>query len=258
MWEPDGWDDKWRIGVLVPHGDLGPESELQAMAPPGVRIHAARVPFGAMRPGGEMDSTIPLAPVRAFAEPPHVDDATELLAAAPIHAIGFGFTSSAYVMGADGEGAMLERLRQHSRGLPVVGPCASIVEALQLFGVERVALFHPPWFDDELNALGAAYYRGAGFDVVSSLACALPSDQFAIEPSALFEFVRNHVPTEAEAVVFGGNGFRVVGVIAALERELERPVVSPNQALLWGAMRAIGAPTKSVVAYGRLFGIKDQ
>jgi lactoylglutathione lyase len=106
---------------------------------------------------------------------------------------------------------------------------------------ERVALFDPPWFDAELNALGAAYYRAAGFNVVSSVSCALPSEQSAIEPGALFEFVRRQVPTEAEAVVFGGNGLRVVGVIAALERELERLVVSPNQALLWGTMRAVGA-----------------
>ncbi len=97
MWEPDGWDAKWRIGVLVPHGDVGPESELQAMAPPEVRIHATRVPFGAMRAGGGMDPTIPLAPVRAFAQPPYIDDATELLAAAPIHAIMFGFTSSVFL-----------------------------------------------------------------------------------------------------------------------------------------------------------------
>jgi hypothetical protein len=50
-----------------------------------------------------MDPTISLAPVRAFTEPPDVDDAAELLAAAPIHAITFGFTSSAYVIGRDGE-----------------------------------------------------------------------------------------------------------------------------------------------------------
>jgi maleate isomerase len=61
------------------------------------------------------------------------------------------------------------------------------------------------------------------------------------------------VPEEAAAVVFGGNGLRVVGAIAALERELDRPVVAPNQALLWAAMRAAGASTQAVTRYGRLF-----
>src|SRR5919108_3559525 len=108
-WKRDGWEASVRIGVLTPHADVGPESELQAMAPRGVTIHATRVPFGAMAAGGAMDPTIPLAPVRAFAEPPHVDEAAELLAAAPLHAIGFGFTSSAYVIGADAESEMLAR-----------------------------------------------------------------------------------------------------------------------------------------------------
>ena len=73
-WKRDGWEATVRIGVLTPHADVGPESELQAMAPPGVAIHATRVPFGAMAAEGVMDPTIPLAPVRAFAEPPHLDD----------------------------------------------------------------------------------------------------------------------------------------------------------------------------------------
>src|SRR5215210_6871903 len=102
-WGRDGWGAVTRIGVLTPHADVGPESELEAMAPDGVVVHAARVRFGAMAAGGGMDPTIPLAPVRAFAEPPLVDDAAELLAAAPIDAIGYGFTSSAYVIGVEGE-----------------------------------------------------------------------------------------------------------------------------------------------------------
>ena len=75
MWQPDGWDVRTRIGVLTPHADVGPESEIRAMAPESVGVHAARVPFGAMAAGGVMDPTIPLAPVAAFVEPPHIDDA---------------------------------------------------------------------------------------------------------------------------------------------------------------------------------------
>jgi maleate isomerase len=57
MWQPDGWAQT-RIGVLTPHADVGPETEFRAMAPDGISIHAARVPFGAYRPGGIMDQTI--------------------------------------------------------------------------------------------------------------------------------------------------------------------------------------------------------
>ena|SRR5205809_1906886 len=93
MWQPDGWAQT-RIGVLTPHADVGPEAEFCAMAPDGISIHAARIPFGAYRPGGTMDPTIADDPARAFADPPLVDDAAELLASAPLHAIVYGFTSS--------------------------------------------------------------------------------------------------------------------------------------------------------------------
>ena len=245
-WKPDGWGAVARIGVLTPQADVGPEAELQAMASPAVSVHAARVPFAAMAAGGGMDPTIPLAPVRAFAEPPELDDAAELLAAAPLDAIAFGFTSSAYVIGIDGEAAMVARLEQRTRGIPVVATCAAIVEGLRALGAQRVSLFDPPWFDAELSGLGRAYYESAGFDVVRSGPCDLPSDQTKITPADLHAWVTAHTPADAEAVAIGGNGFRAVGAIEAIEKDLDRPVVTANQALFWAALRAAGVKPGSV------------
>jgi maleate isomerase len=253
-WKRDGWEASVRIGVLTPHADVGPESELQAIAPPGVAIHATRVPFSAMGSGGVMDPTIPLAPVRAFAEPPHLDDAAELLAVAPLDAIAYGFTSSAYVIGAEGEEEMISRLERRTRGIPVVATCTAAVEGLRVLGARRIALIDPPWFDTELNGLGRQYYESAGFEVVYSSPCGLPSDQKKITPSDLHAWVSEQISTtDAETIVFGGNGFRTVGAIAALEEDLGRSVVTPNQALLWAALRMTDADVGSVSDYGRLF-----
>src|ERR671916_1553019 len=208
-WKRDGWEATVRIGVLAPHADVGQESEMNAMAPPGVGIHAARVPFGGIAAGGVMDPTIPLAPVRAFAEPPHVDDAAELLAAAPLNAIAYGFTSSAYVIGVEGEAEMIARLVERARGIPVVVTCRATVEGLRVLGARRIALVDPPWFDIELNGLGARYYESAGFEVVYSSPCGLPSDQAKITPSDLHAWISEQVSTtDAEAIVFGGDWFR--------------------------------------------------
>jgi maleate isomerase len=254
QWKPDGWGATTRVGVLTPHADLGPEAEFQAMAPPTVTIHAARVPFGAMAAGGAMDPTIALAPVRAFAEPPGVDDAVELLASAPLGSIAFGFTSSAYVIGQEGEAAMLARLGERANGIPVVATGAAMVEALRALEAERVAVVSPPWFDEELTDLGRRYFEAAGFGVAHSASCDLPSDQAAITPSSLHAWVMEHMPDDAEAVAIGGNGFRAVGAIDALERDLGRPVVTANQALFWAALRAAEMDASAISDYGRLFG----
>ena len=126
MWQPDGWG-QIRIGILTPHADLVPESECGALAPDGISIHAMRVPLGAYKAGGVMDRTIANDPVRAFAEPPLVDDAAELLAAAPLHAIVYAFTSSSYVRGAVDDAALKARLERRTRGIPVIIPCAAAV-----------------------------------------------------------------------------------------------------------------------------------
>ena len=253
-WATDGWDATVRIGLLVPHADVGPESEFEAMAPPGVCIHAMRVPFGAIRSGGGMDPTIPLEPVKRFAEPPELDDAAELLAAAPLHVIAYGFTSAAYVIGASAEADMVRRLEGRTRGIPVVTPCAAAVDALHALDVHRIAVFDPPWFDARLVGLGRAYYEDAGFDVVGATACGLPSDQAAITRDALHRWIVDHAPADAEAIVVGGNGFRAVGTIAALEADLGRPVLTANQVLLWGALRAAGARL-AVDRYGCVFDV---
>src|SRR5947208_14717872 len=142
MFQPDGWA-KTRIGVITPHADLGPESEFQALASHVVSIHAARVPFGAYKADGTMDQTMADDPVPAFAEPPLVDDAAELLASAPLHAIVYGFTSSSYVRGAADDAKLKERLERRRRGIPVVISCAAGVPALTALGVTRMALVSP-------------------------------------------------------------------------------------------------------------------
>ncbi|HEU0114915.1 MAG TPA: hypothetical protein VFQ80_09565, partial [Thermomicrobiales bacterium] len=252
MWRPDGWAARARLGILVPHAAIGGESELQAMAPEGVSIHAARVPLGVMRAGGAMDPTIALAPVRAFADPPAIDEAAALLAAAPLHAIGVAFTGSSYVRGAADDEALRQRLEERTRGIPVALTGGAAVAGLRALGAGRLALIHPPWFSAELSALGADYFQSQGFEVVHHAPAGLPSAQQAIHPGALYAWVRANVPASAEAAFIGGNGFRAVGAIEALEEDLGIPILTANQALFWRLLRL--AETRiSVPGYGRLF-----
>ena len=252
MWQPDGWAFRARLGLLVPHAAIGSESELAAMAPAGVSIHATRVPLKVMRAGGLMDPTIQTDPVGAFADPPLIDDAAELLAAAPLHAIGMAFTSSSYVRGVADDEELRRRLERRTRGIPVAITSVSATLALRAVGATRVALVDPPWFSPELTALGAAYFQAQGLDVIFAAPAKLPSEQLAVNPGQLFEWTRTHVPDNADAVYLGGNGLRAVGVIQALEEDLRRTVLSANQVMLWHLLHLAGARLP-VTNYGRLF-----
>lgn len=250
---PDGWDAATRVGVVVPHADAGPEAELKALAPPEVSIHASRLYFGAMRAGGVMDPKIPHQPVRSFVGEPEVDDAVELLAAAPLDVIALGFTSSAYLHGASGERALLERLSARTRGIPLVSTCLAATSALKALGAGSLALVNPPWFDEQLDGQGAAFFAEQGFDVVHHAPSGLPSSQSDIVPALLFDWVKSVAPG-ADAVFIAGNGQRAVGIIEALESALGIPVLTANQVLLWQALHSAGAPA-SISGYGKVFDV---
>jgi maleate isomerase len=115
-----------------------------------------------------------------------------------------------------------------------------------------VALVHPPWFDDELNDLGAAYFRSQSLDVVSSDSADLPNDPERIEPGAIIESISSRLSDDAEAVFIGGTGFRAARAIEALEERLRRPVLESNQGVLWSILAAVRADVE-VRGYGRLF-----
>jgi maleate isomerase len=250
MCQPDGWGSHARIGVLVPHNDVVPESEFWAMAPEGVSIHAARVPLG-WRSGSE-PPLIGLDAVQAFAEPPHVDEVAALLAGASLDVINYAFTSSSYILGPDGDVALKSRLEQRTHGIPVLISCLSAALALRTLGLHRLALIHPPWFPAEIDRLGAEYFRNQGFEVVHAAAAQIEGGQLAIEPSKVYEWACAHVPAAAEALFLGGGGFRVVGAIQALEKALGRPVLSANQVLVWHALR-LARVAVPVVNYGQIF-----
>jgi maleate isomerase len=147
---------------------------------------------------------------------------------------------------------VIERLMERSAGIPVVATCTSAVEGLRQLNVHKLAHFDPPWFDAELNRSGAEYFRSQGLDVVLHKSCALPSNQRSINPPELHAWIMRHTPDDADAVFIGGNGFRSVGIIAALEQDLHRPVLTANSSLLWGLLHAAGTAARPG-GYGVLF-----
>jgi maleate isomerase len=243
MWAPDGAGWRARIGVLTPDDDTVPESEFWTMAPAGVSVATARVP---------------LVDVRTYSDPPGPDNAIDLLARLPLQSIVFAFTTTSYVLGTSGEQALKARLAQRSHGIPVLLPCVAATAAFRALAVRRVALFHPPWFPDDVVQQGSAYFQDQGFEVVHASHLAptrevphpnLGSD---VTPAELYEWIRAHAPSTMDGVFIAGNGFRAIGVIAALEEDHGRPVLTANQVAFWYALRLAGVET-AVEKYGQVF-----
>src|SRR3954466_14098958 len=156
------------------------------MAPGRVVTRVARIeaPGGDALAAGEP----PTSPsgLLALTVPSALDDAAATFGDGSVDVIGYASTSTGYAIGFDAEAAMLERLSERW-GVPVAGTSHSAGAAFRALDVGRVALVHPPWFDDELNHLGAAYFRRQGFHVVSSESAGLANDPGRIKPGAVIQ-----------------------------------------------------------------------
>jgi maleate isomerase len=241
-WRADG-TGMARIGLLVPSFDFNPESEIWAMAPGGVAVFASRMDRGTQS-------------FRTYlADPSHADIAASLLASLKLPVVLYAYSTTSYVMQLADADAFRLRIMERSQADAVVLAASALLDALRALDVHRLAVVHPPWFDNEQNSLGRTYFSARGFDVV---ACApiTPARRFTeVAAKEVHDWIVGHTPPQAEAVVVAGNGLRAVGAIDALETSLGRPVITANQAMLWKGLHLAGAPS-DLKYYGQLFRAK--
>src|SRR5690349_20723813 len=110
------------------------------MAPGRVRTVVSHV-----RPDAGVSPLSSAEGLRALATDELIDDAVSAFAPGSVDVLGYASTSTAYALGFEAE-ARLGRRAGRRWGVPVCSTSISAVAALRSFGVERVALVHPPWF----------------------------------------------------------------------------------------------------------------
>jgi maleate isomerase len=233
------------VGVLTPHVTPGPEMEIPLMSSGQVATVVSRIPLAEAGDAGSARQQLV-----ASTRPDVVDRAAAAFSASSVDALAYASTSAGYAAGFEAEVSLVDGL-QDQWAVPVVSSSLATVRALRAYGLERVVLVHPPWFDDETSELGAVYFRSQGLDARAVRADTLANDPAAVQAVDVVEWVTRNVSDSGDAVFFGGNGFRAAAAVDELERRTGRLVLSANQVLLWAVLTATGSPL-AVTAYGRL------
>jgi maleate isomerase len=241
------------IGVVTPHQAVGPEEELPAMGSGQVTTRVVRL-VGDGSPAHRAVSPTSPSGLAALTDAVELSAAASQLATSDSDVVVYASTTTGYAIGNDAETAMVAQLARLT-GLPAVATCTSTVHACHVLGVQRIALVGAPWFEPGMNELGAAYFNAAGLDVVGSESADLSLDPQAIEADDVADWVLHHVDSAAQAVFIGGNGFRVVHAVEAIEAGLDRPVLTSNQVLLWHALHHANASVDVDARFGRLFAV---
>ena len=243
--------DRLTVGVVTPHAAAGPEVELPTMTRGRVAtvVSRTRPPLSASQPPSRK-APPGRAALRISTEAAAFDRAAVTFAGTTLDVVAHASTTSGYVIGPLKEAALVARLSQRFE-VPAVASCAAAAAALRAHAAGSVQLVHPPWFDDECDQLGAAYFRSQGFDAVVTRAAGLPGDPAGVDPQRVVDWVEDHLDDRSEAVFLAGNGFRAAPAVEELELRTSRLVLAANQALLWAILEATGEGW-DVPGYGRL------
>lgn len=220
--------DQAGVGVVVPH-DMVLDRELWRWVPDDVSLYFARTPHVPLAVTAEM--------VAMISAPDRVAGATHDLVATGSEVHAYACTSGSFLRGMDGERSIVEAM--HVAGAPVaLTTSGALLQALAHLGVTRVAVATP--YDDELTVRLGEFLHEAGVSLVGGAHLGLSQGICRVPYEITADLVRRADSAEAEAVVVSCTNLPTYDLIAPLEAELGKPVVTANQATVWASLRVLG------------------
>jgi len=125
-------------------------------------------------------------------------------------------------------------------GRPALSAASSLTAAFRTLGARNLVFVSET--AQEGHDRKRAFLRQAGYDIVADKAMSLASsDVYCTTPPAFwFDAVRAMKTGDCDAYFISCANIHSIDVIADLEAELDRPVVTSNQAALWCALRTAG------------------
>lgn len=223
----------WRavIGVI----DLATSTtilhEYYRVVPAGVVPITARL----VLPGGEATE----AALAAMTESPALEAAAEQLAWARPRVITFACTTGSLVKGPGWDKVLRDRIEART-GIAATTTSTAVLAAFEALGVRRLGIATP--YIDELNRREREFFEALGYEVRAIRGLGIRDDREigAQSPETAYRLAREVDGPEVDGLFVSCTNFPTLPVIAALEADTGKPVVTSNQATVWDSLRRAG------------------
>jgi arylmalonate decarboxylase len=227
-----------KIGLVIPSNNTVIEPEMWAMRPPGVSVHGNRILARGNTPEGIAEMV--KSTDRAVAELGH----------GQMSVIAYACLATSLVKGLAWTREVARGITE-SAGCPATTAATATFEAVQSLGARRIAIATP--YPDRIQALLPSIVAEFGLELVSTRNLGVQNslELWKIPGDRLRAFAHEVDVPEAEALCIVATDLPAVSEIAALEKELGKPVVATNQAILWKSLVLAGI-ADAVEGFGRL------
>lgn len=221
-----GYGPRARLGMLMPSVNTCAEPDARAMMPEGTTVHSTRLRLR----GSTREEYL------AMAE--DVEHAASLVGDTGPDLIVFHCTAVSTLDPAMGES--IRRRIEAATGMPATDTSAALLAAFAALGAKRVVLLTP--YIAHVNQTETAFLQHYGITVLRErgLGIAKGAEMAGIEPEQWHREALALRHEDADAYFISCTNIRVRPVIESIERDLQRPVVTSNQAMIWHCLRTMG------------------
>ncbi len=216
------------IGVVTPY-DFALDRELWRWVPDDISLHLTRLNY------------VPLAATLEMAH--HISEAAlvahstiDLLPVSPL-VMAYACTFGSYVGGLAGESALVDAMKAVGtrRALTTSG---ALLNALKYLGITRIITVTP--YTEDLTEGLSAFLAEADVDVVATAGLGLTSKIWKVPYGVTGELVHATDRDDAEAIFISCTNLPTYDLIASLEADLGKPVLTANQVTMWSALALAG------------------
>jgi maleate isomerase len=237
-----GVPDQVGIGVVTPY-DLALDRELWRWVPERVSLHLTRTPFEDLPVGIEQALSVGDADT--------VSAATRSVTIVEPAVVAYACTSGSFVNGRAGEAAVRDAMI-NAGARRAVTTSGALLRAVEALGIRSMAVVTP--YPDEVGARLDAFLGEAGVSVTASRNMGLTGRIWTVPYDVTADLVRTTAQAGGDAVFVSCTNLPTYDVIAPLEAELGRPVLTANQVTMWAALVEAGVGADEVDGNGqRLF-----
>ena len=228
------------LGFIVLSGDLACEHDLFNMTPEGVGISFTRLKTDDFTTNETLAAHVnQLAEAASRIQPDVKPDV-----------ISYCCTSGSIVIGEE------EVKRQIAIGAPYTKPMSlvtGVVSALNAVQAKKIVIGTP--YLDEINAREEEFFLSKGFEILRMEGLNLETGiEFGkVTPDFWNKFSLEIDCEDADAVFLSCTGIRSLDIIEKVEAQINKPVITSNQAQMWSALRLAGI-NDNLKGFGQLFG----
>jgi maleate isomerase len=231
---PDAFGWRMKFGVVAPSTNTIVQPEFDAMRPPGVTNHFARIHIPNDPLTGDDDFARLIDNVRREL----MSAIDRVMTCEPQHLI-MGMSSETFWDGLDGSERLRERVEARA-GVKVTMGSDAARQALARFGAKRIGVVTPymPVADEQVRR----FFTDCGYEIVTLLGLkgASPVLYAHVQEAELRDAILAVDGPQVDAVVQVGTNLAMARLAATAEFWLKKPVIAINTATYWWALRGNG------------------